>query len=410
MAKKTISLNSTINSNMHKPKTKNGYVLYPKVEGYKGASENAAVTTKAETDATYVAQSKNTYNSPTNIKRLFITAKHITVEYHAGPIINRTSGNRWMQTATVDSNTGLSLYEVAEKIATYEDDMHKHMMDKAINKGAVPPTQYVIDGKFNVGSHPYACSNIEEIYFDWSVLLSYETAPHFQELLKGAKPAEIAMKFVNFDSNVVIENPMPINLFADQSAGGSKDLRKKYPRLREITFISNLEEITTSGQAVGFMKTPEDEHTGAAYKTWYELNEAFIRSTQTLTIRGNMTSQVPNPNDKFEVKSGIYVFDSDKLDAHVKSYVDKIKTLIRQQRYGTAEEIPAEADAEDFEMIDIEKRLLEIEEKYGQDTMYSVWQHAFNGAGIPKAEVEKILRRITKPNRSRLAKKVNIEI
>ena len=61
-------------------------------------------------------------------------------------------------------------------------------------------------------------------------------------------------------------------------------------------------------------------------------------------------------------------------------------------------------------MIDIEKRLLEIEEKYGQDAMYSIWQYAFNGAGLPKSEVEKILRRITKPNRSRLAKKINIEV
>ena len=410
MAKKTISLSSAINNNMHKPKTKNGYTLYPKVEGYKGTSDGEYAKTKAEEDATYKAQSVRTYNSPTNIKRLFITAKHITVEYHAGPIINGTSGNRWMQAATIDNNTGLTLYEIAEKITTYETDLAGYNGSVAIGDKAQAPIQYVIDGKFNVGSHPYACSNIEEIYFDWSVLLSYETAPHFQELLKGAKPAEIAMKFVNFDSNVVIENPMPINLFADQSAGGSKDLRKKYPRLREITFISNLEEITTSGQAIGFMKTPEDEHTGVAYKTWYELNEQFIRSTQTLTIRGNMTSQVPNPNEKFEVKSGIYVFDNDKLDAHVKSYVDKIKNALRQQRYGTAEEITAEADAEDFKMIDIEKRLLEIEERYGQDTMYSVWQYAFNGAGLPKSEIEKILRRITKPNRSRLAKKVNIEI
>lgn len=410
MAKKTISLGSVINNNMHKPKTKNGFVLYPKVEGYNGTSENAEATTKAEADPTYKAQSVNNYNSPTNIKRLFITAKHITIEYHTGPVINGVSSNRWTQVAARDANTGLSLYEIAEKIATYEDDMHKHMMEKAINKGAVAPTQYVIDGKFNVGSHPYACSNIEEIYFDWSVLLSHETAPYFIELLKKATPAEIAMKFVNFNTTFVGENPMPINLFAAQSAGGAKDLRKKYPRLREITFISNLEDLTMSGMTVGFMKTPENESTGAAYKTWYELNEETIKSSNTCTIRGNMTNQVPNPNEKFEVKSGIYAFDLDKLSNHVKTYVDSIKNLMRQQKYGTTEYEPAEADAEDFEMIDIEKRLLEIEEKYGQDAMYSIWQYAYNGAGLPKSEVEKILRRITKPNRSRLAQKINIEI
>lgn len=410
MAKKTISLSNVINNNMHKPKTKSGYTLYPKVAGYKGSIEASDMVTKAEEDPIYKSQSVNNYNSPTNIKRLFITAKHVTVEYHTGPVIGGKSGNRWMQSSTSDSATGLSLYDIAEKIATYENDMHKHMMDKAINKNAVAPTQYVISGTFNIGSYPYACSNIEEIYFDWSVLLSSEVAPYFNELLRGATPAQIAMKFVNFNANFVEEHAMPINLFAAQSAGGSKDLRKKYPRLREITFISNLEELTSSGATVGFMKTLEDEHTGGAYKTWFELNEKVIRNSNTCTIRGNMTNQVENPKKDFIVKSNMYVFDFDKLEAYVKSYEDKIKNYSRQQKYGNAEAETAEADAEGFEMIDIEKRLLEIESKYGQDTMYSVWQYAYNGAGLPKSEVEKILRRITKPNRSRLAKKINIEI
>ena len=410
MAKKTLSLSSLINSNMHKPKTKTGFTLYPKVAGYNGAVEAGDISTKAEADPVYRTQITKNYNSPTNIKRLFITTKHITVEYHAGPVIGGTSGNRWTQSETRDTESGLNLYEIAEKIATYEDDTHKYMMEKAINKGAVAPTQYSITGSFNVGSHPYACSNIEEIYFDWSVLLSSDVAPYFSDLLHGATPAQIAMKFANFNANFVEENNMPINLFAAQSAGGSKDLRKKYPRLREITFISNLEDLTTGGATIGFMKTPENENSGLAYKTWFELNETAIRNSNTCTLRGNMTGQVANPNKEFIVKSNMYVFDFDKLDAHVKSYVDKITTSLRQQKYGSTAEEPAEADAEGFEMIDIEKRLLEIETKYGQETMYSIWQYAFNGAGLPKSEVEKILRRITKPNRSRLAKKINIEV
>lgn len=410
MAKKTLSLSSLINNNIHKPKTKSGFTLYPKIEGYKGAMEGGEATTKAEADPGYKAQVARNYNSPTNIKRIFITAKHVTVEYHTGPIIGGTSGNRWVQSETRDSESGLTLYEIAEKIATYEDDTHKYVMEKAINKGATAPTQYCITGAFNIGSHPYACSNVEEIYFDWSVLLSSDVAPYFNELLHGATPAQIAMKFVNFNANFVSENSMPINLFIAQSAAGSKDLRKKYPRLREITFISNLEELTSSGATVGFMKTPENEQSGAAYKTWFELNEAVIKNSSTCTLRGNMTSQVANPNDKFILKSFMYKFDFDKLEAHIKSYTDKIQTIIRQQRYGSTTKEVAEADADDFEMLDIEKRLLEIEQKYGAEAMCSIWQYAFNGAGLPKSEVEKILRRITKPNRSRLAKKINIEV
>lgn len=410
MAKKNISLSSVINTNIHKPKTKSGFTLYPKVPGYNGASEDGDMSTKAEQDPLYKSQSAKNYNSPTNIKRLFITTKHVIVEYHTGPIIGGTSGNRWTKSDVRDTESGLSLYEIAEKIATYESDTRKYMMEKAINKSAVAPNQYYVTGAFNIAAHPYACSNVEEIYFDWSMLLSFDVAPYFNELLKGATAAQVASTFVNFKGNVVTENQMPINCFMAQSAGGSKDLRKKFPRLREITFISNLEDIISSGQALGVMNTPENERTGEPYRTWYELNENLIRSTNTCVIRGNMTGQVSNPNKEFIVKSSIYAFDFDKLDAYVKSYANKITSLIRKQKYGETEKEVAEADADDFDTIEIEKRLLEIEQKYGTDTMYSVWQYAFNGAGLSKIEVEKILRRITKPNRLRLAKKININI
>ena len=75
MAKKTLSLSSLINNNIHKPKTKSGFTLYPKIEGYKGAMEGGEATTKAEADPGYKAQVARNYNSPTNIKRIFITAK-----------------------------------------------------------------------------------------------------------------------------------------------------------------------------------------------------------------------------------------------------------------------------------------------------------------------------------------------
>lgn len=409
MAKKVISLSSVVNNNIHKPKTQSGYILYPKVLGYKGSSEGGEAATKAEQDESYKRQATKNYNSPTNIKRLFITAKRVTVEYHTGPIINGTSSNRWTQSETKDSKDGMTLYEIAEKIVRYDEDTHKYMMEKAINSKAVAPTQYVIQGTFNLAAYPYTCSNVEEIYFDWSILLSSDVAPYFNELLKGARPADIASKFVNFNGNFVCENQMPINLFMAQSAGGSKDLRKKYPRLREITFISNLEDITNNPNVLGFMRTVEENKQGEPYKTWFELNEELIRNSNTCTIRGNMTSQVSNPNKEFIVKSNMYAFDFDKLDTYVKSYADKIKTLIRQQRYGS--EIENEEDElNDIEMTDIEKRLLEIKDKYSEEVMLGVWVYAFNGAMLSKQDMEKILRRITKENRSKLAKKVNINL
>lgn len=410
MAKKNISLSSMINSEIHRPRTKSGFVLYPKIKNYTGVNEGGELATKAEADPVYQNSVGRNYNSPTNIKRIFITAKRVTVEYHTGPIKAGVSGDRWATTLIKDSNTGLSLYEIAEKIATYDHDRHIYAVDSSINSKAVAPTQYVVSGTFNIGNHPYACSNVEEIYFDWGVLLSAEVAPYFNELLHGATPADIANTFATFSSSVVTESNMPINLFAAQSAGGSKDLRKKYPRLREITFISNLDDIIISPDVKGYLTTVEDEKLGKPYCTWYELNKELIASSNTCTIRGNMTAEVKNPLPDFVVKSNQYLFDEDKLDAYAKAYADKITSLIRQSKYGSTEEVSGETTATDFEMSEIEKRLLEIESKYNSDVMYVVWQYAFNGAGISIKNMQRVLHRITKPNRTRLAEKLNITL
>jgi hypothetical protein len=416
MAVKKVTLNSCISTNLHKPKTSNGYTLYPKVDGYKGTSEGGEDSSKAMTDETYIKQSKANYNSPRNIKRIFITCKTVTVEYHTGPIISGKSSTRWARTAVKDPASGMSLYEIAMKIVKYDEDMHKYNMERAINKDAKIPNQYMVEGRFNFATYPYACSNVEEIYFDWSVLLSQEINKECTELTKGATPAQIINTFVNYNTHTIISNPLMINLFKSQSLGAHEDLRKRFPRLREITFISSLDQILESPNIKGYMHPVPgvDEQSGNPYQTWYEVNKETIENCNTCVVRGDLTKSVRNPSSDFTVDSSIYKFDYEVLSAYAASYKDKA-TQIRIDSYNKKDDKDA-IDESTISMGELEKRLLELEQEettkegHSKGEMQQALIFAYNSCGLSKQEITKILRHFTKPNRSRIAKMLNIDL
>lgn len=420
MGKKTINLNSIINANIHRPKTNSGYTLYPKVKDYKGNMENEQAT-KAEQDPTYQRQSVKTFSSPTNIRRLFITGAHIRIDYYTAPIINGKSADRTTAVSISNkSGIGMSLFDVAEKIAMYSQDRARYMGEKAINKNAEEPTQYNVTGTFNMAAYPYTCSNIEEIYFDWTLLLSTEISPYFKDLLTTgqgtiATPEQIAQQFLTFNSQQIVESQLTVQMFSAFNAGGAKNLRKRFPRLREITFISNLDKLLESQNIIGNTKKYYDSNAinnGKSIKTWFELNENIIRSTPTYVIRGITDKSLPNPNKEFIVKSNMYKFDFEKLDGYVRTYKDKIEKARREALYGNANTSgKLESNTDDIiEMCDLEKRLLEIEQKYGTKIMNNVWINAYNGSSLGKTEFEKVLKQFTKPNRSRIANVINIRL
>jgi hypothetical protein len=365
---------------------------------------------------TYIKQSKSNYNSPRNIKRIFITCKSVTVEYHTGPILSGKPGQRWARTAVKDPASGMSLYDIALKIINYNEDMHKYNMERAINKGAQMPNEYVIEGKFNFATYPYTCSNVEEIYFDWSVLLSQEISKDCSDLTRGNSPAQIARTFINYPTQSIFNNQLMINLFKSQSVGAHEDVRKKFPRLREITFISNLDQIINNPNIKGYMHPVPgiNEQSGNPYNTWYEVNKEIIESGNTCVVRGDLTKSVRNPSSDFTVDSSIYKFDSDILATYAASYKDKV-TQIRIDSYNKKDGADA-IDESTISMGELEKRLLELEAEettkdgHSKGDMKQALVFAYNGCGLSKQEITKILRHFTKPNRSRIAQMLNIDL
>ena len=400
MAKKSIAVNSQISKIMHRPTTTSGYVLYTKQKSYNGELEGGAISSKAATDPEYVRKSENNYNSPTNIRRLFITGKGVAVQYYTGPQLAGKRGPLWNhKTVEVD------LFDVANKIMNYSSEHSKYLMQKTIDAKAVAPDQYSTSGNgIGVVSNPYVCSNIEEVYFDWTLLMSADAAPYFQGMLNTNTYAAFLNKATSFSES---KNENIIRFFEAFNSGGTKDIRKRFPRLRIVAMISNLDDIINhpSMKKSGLNMIDEVQST----ESWYKANKELIQASNSIVWIGDLSQGLNNPNTEFVVKSQQYKFDYEILDAFVKSYISKIDNIKRQQKYGNTAEAKVE---EALEMSDVETKLVEIEKSLVNTgiSINSVIQYAALGGGVPKAELEKIVRQFTKPNRERFAKALGINI
>ena len=140
MATVSKSLNSLYKKAMHRPMTIDGFALYTKADGYSGTVEGES---QAEQSEHYRKHCNSTYNSPTNIRKVFITGKGVAVQYYAKPISAKNNGTHWSFN-TFDEH--FNLFDTAFKMLTYQSDLAKYNMSKATGMKCEEPKRYKIDG------------------------------------------------------------------------------------------------------------------------------------------------------------------------------------------------------------------------------------------------------------------------
>jgi len=216
------SLNSLYKRAMHRPMTSDGFALYTKADGYAGTVEGES---QAEQSENYRKHCNSTYNSPTNIRKVFITGKGVAVQYYAIPISAKNNGTHW-SFATFEEY--FNLFDTAFKMLTYQSDLAKYNMSKATGMKCVEPKRYKIDGNgIGIISHPWVCSNIEEIYFDWTMIMSAEVGPYFKEFCT----ASAYQAFMSKEEPAMEQNYSGIQAFFEQfNMGGTRNIRKRFPR------------------------------------------------------------------------------------------------------------------------------------------------------------------------------------
>lgn len=410
MAQKKTNYNKEILFALHRPRTKTGFPLYTKVADYSGSAD--AYSTQAEQDEIYRRECQSKFNSPTNIRRVFITYKNVTVEYYAKSNVVERSSTRAYDT---------SIKDVIENIMTNNQRMMEYREEKVINRGAKEPDIYSLCGDvIGVISNPYTCNNIEEIYMDWSVLLCDEVKPYFQNLISDGT---IQSFMTGTSKPGEMKNDVMLKYFTAFNSGGAKDIRTRFPRLRIIGLISNLNdvigaEITLKSKsafnihtALNFNTDKESVKREIEFKfpTWYDVVKQSGLLERSSCIISTIQTKLPNTN--FIVKDNQYKFDRDILKERVDAYNAQIKNCLREEQYGkgAGEQKGEENKGPKVETAgEIEAELDRIVQQKGINFAQIVLTVATTG--MSKTQLEEMFKEFTDTNRSSMAKMLGLNI
>lgn len=399
MAKVTKNINSIVTQALHGPRSKDGFVLYPKVDGYNGEMEGG---TKAEQSKIYSAQAQLNFNSPTNIRKVFITGRKCAVQYYGVPRMGNGSGLHF----TIRGYKGEDLIDTANKICNYRSDFNKYQMSRSIDKGAVEPDRYNLTGNgIGVITTPYVCNNIEEIYVDWTIFCGEESLPYLGDYVsEQAFRAYITgnTKFSQTVNNVMRDYFMAFN------SGGVKDLRKRFPRLRIIAMISKLDDILDAGINKVDERFSDVEK---ANHTWYEANKELIMQSNSIVLM-SVLDDIKKYNENFIIKDNQYRYDDEVLKGLVSAFLTKIKDAKRKQMYGEESAESKEADTNEPEVVvdmcEEETYLNDILQKYGDGMTKKVLLAATNGMRVD--ELKKLFLQFSKKNRSKFADMIHLNV
>ena len=324
-----INLNKVFESAIHGPKS-DGFVLYGKVPEYKASTQlekNEAASEK------FLKASESTFNSPNNIRTVLMTNSQVAVRYYLTYVVKgKAHGSTW----AVRKFSGIGLRGIAEESIMNEVNKTQTAMQQALRGGSL--TQ-LTGNVFGIFSSPWVCSNIEEIYFDYTVIAS--------ERIKNSGVPEILdiMKAIASGGNArLIESPVFLKMFMDDnSIGDLGKLREKFPRLRAIGLVSNLDALIANDKML-----LTDKATDAA-----EAKKLWLQKVPIQSIPGNVVVvcdvaktlvnyEKENPgkisksvldsltyfNDTFVVRDGIYKFD--------RLYLNKFKERMTESKKSTA--------------------------------------------------------------------------
>lgn len=404
-AKKTVDISRIVKKAMHRPLSKDGYTLYPRVDNFKN-NEDSVGEEAAYKSQTFLTQSKSNYNSPTNIRKVFITGAGVAVQYYTSMITgNKQSVGNWKYTA-YDENE--NLFKIVGSILNYDREWSRYLMEKNINAKAEEPDRYVITKHIlNAVSGSWVCNNIEELYYDWTVFISPDTASYFPSYYNNNLFASCLSGTTEYKE--IIDNQM-INVFKQFNMGGAKDFRHRFPRLKMVGMISNLDAILKHPKMIKVDSRFSDLE--AETKTWYEINKPLIQASKSLVLLSNISQDLKKLNTEFIVRDNFYKFDFKVLKAVVSRHKVKVEDYVRQKRYGTTESAENEVKntEKELDISSMETQLVDIEKQYGDKVLKNAILYAVLGSNLNTKELKEIFKQFTKPNRKRMASMAGIDI
>lgn len=317
MAVQSLTLNNIFKSRIHGPSLK-GKPFYVQKADYKD-SENTSDGDLASLlkNPEYMKHANSNLNSPTNIRRIFITHKKVVIEHYAAPMINGKRDNLVIERTVQDFDSWVKKWINSNLISPSQAAFSKSSIDKV-----------KITGNISQPIEFYKCSNIEEIYFDWSALVSDDLGGFINSKYNNGQVDNIhpyiIQNYMNKQKNLGTKNQneaMMLLLINKQK------LTYSYKRLRMVGFISNLDDIDIKGT----IETINSNKVSDTSRLWVE-NEVvmnYIKSGIADVWLTKIDGAVKTYDrlENFEIKKAQFKFDDEYLEKKLKSYVNKVNDI-----------------------------------------------------------------------------------
>lgn len=254
------------------------------------------------------------YNSPNNVRRVFIGSGKVLVQFYKPPVRNgkpSTNGN-WLE-VTMEED----LFETTKKFLGYNQELRKYYMERAVNPKAVEPVKVRVQGLgLKIFSSPWVLSNIEEVYFDTSLLLSED----IRGAIVGAQG--VFESWVEGKLQGVVNTTLAKDLFFAANGVDENDYRRRYPRLRTVGVVSNLQSL--------FAGIDRELRDGVWLTS--SVGVHLLKDSRATFIYNDLGKDLKTFNPEFHCRDGIYVFDRDVLLGYIEKYKNRASERVEDKK------------------------------------------------------------------------------
>ena len=389
------TINYYINKALHRPRLKDGeneFIMYVNTDNASGTMENMESLKKAQQSAIYQKRSIDNYNSPTNVRKVWITGKRVAVQYYTTVKTAKKDGKHYYV-----KEMEINLFDILKDQMQYNEKLNSYSMSKTAGEKVDKPDSGSIKGNpFSVFLNPYTLNNVEEIYVDYAVCLaSDEAKPYFYGLMSMLPQLMTSRTQYN-----CVKNHELGQAFCNLTGIGSDVLKKRFPRLRVIAMVSRLDEILMHQGNKNVDLEFKMSDIESKKVNWIDLNEHLIQTSNSFVMR----TDIPHSglNTEFNIKDQQYKLDALFLKGLVAEYSQKVKDYSRQKRYGTTEK--ESEDIIESQMSEEEKLICSLDEKKQANVLLLVLD------GKTLQEKSRFFSNISKANRERLMKMAGLKV
>lgn len=251
------------------------------------------------------------YNSPTNIRRLFIGDTSATIQYYLPPAGDNTCWKTY--------NLGEDLFELSRRA---HPNFRQQLIQSASMAGQPIPDDILLNHTgFGALSSDWKVSNIEELYITPAILVSLDLLGKL-----GPIANQILGLYFSRQSGGYLESDIPKQIL---SSVINADIQSKYPRLRTIALVSKLDSLIekTDKRKLG------NSLPGSASEinlSWYQfMRGEFSNNSPNILVLSKIPHSSLSDILSFSIRPGIYRYDAEYLVPFVERYKHQVNELAR---------------------------------------------------------------------------------